>query len=432
MLRAAEGEHEERSKRTNSRLRHRRLLRGWSQQEEADQLLRLAHTSGIHGLRCSANLVSRWERGERRPTWPYTQLLCQLHETTADQLGLVQRVEAARGETIDDVDRRDLLKYGLGLAASAVLVDWERLASVGADPRYLDGSVIDDLQELGWEFGRRSHSMAPAALLPTTQHHMLRVHALVRDAAAEQHRRRLIAVLGETAAVAGRLAYQLDNRGDAEAYYGLAERCGLEAQSSTLRAHAYVGLSYLSSTVARGGAETDRRALSLLDHAADSGQGSPVLRAWILARRAEEHAARGDRIAAERDLVEAQVALDRATSDERGLLSEWGQPWLDGYRGNVYLLAGQAALAEEVVTAALARIDPTLLYQRSALLSDVARAQAERGDIDRACSTLEESLGLARRQGVEVRIQHVRRAREFLQIDTAAVRHLNDQLHPVA
>lgn len=159
-----------------------------------------------------------------------------------------------------------------------------------------------------------------------------------------------------------------------------------------------------------------------------------MLRAWVLARRAEEHAARLNRRAAETDLADAQAALDQSAGDERGLLSQWGQPWLDGYRANVYLLAREPALAEEVNRAALARLDASLLYQRSALLSDVARAQAELGDVDRACATLEEALALARRQGVEVRLQHVRRARDCMgpEVDTPAVRHLDEQLRQVA
>ena len=421
-------------RRPNLLLRQRRLLRGWSQQEEADQILRVADATGIRGLRCSGKDVGRWERGERRPAWPYTQLLCLLHQTTADQLGLLVRVEEIEGARIDNVDRRDLFKYGLGLAAAAAAVDWERLAAGAADPRYLDGSIISGLQELTWEFGRRSHSMAPASLLPTTQHHLLRIQQLARDVPAGDHHEQLIALLGETAVVAGRLSYQLDNRGHAENLYELAERCGIEADDPALRAQAYIGLSYLCSTVARGGGESDRRALRLLDHAVDTGPALPVLRAWTYARRAEEHAARHDEGAAARDLSAAQGALDEASGEERGLLSQWGQPWLDGYRANVYLLAHQPGLAEQVSTAALARLDSSLLYQRSALLSDIARAQAEQGDIDRACATLEEALDLARRQSVEVRLQHVRRARERMgrDVDSAALRRLDEKLDLIA
>jgi transcriptional regulator with XRE-family HTH domain len=114
----------ERVRRPNVHLRRHRLLRGWSQQEEADRLLRLAESAGIPGLRCAANLVSRWERGTRRPAWPYTQL----YQTTADQLGLVPpetSVEGVQDGRIDHVERRDFMKYGLGLAASAALVDWD-------------------------------------------------------------------------------------------------------------------------------------------------------------------------------------------------------------------------------------------------------------------------------------------------------------------
>jgi ATP/maltotriose-dependent transcriptional regulator MalT len=125
----------------------------------------------------------------------------------------------------------------------------------------------------------------------------------------------------------------------------------------------------------------------------------------------------------------ARAALDDRQV-EHGLLSQWGQPWLAGYLANVHLLADEHDAAITVNREALAQLDEGLVYQRSALLSDVARAQAGQGDVDGACATLEEALALARRQGVEVRLQHVRRAREALPpaADTLAVRHLDEQL----
>jgi len=413
----------------NPLLRRHRLARCWSQQEVADRLLRIAAAGGQRGLLCTADQVGRWERGTRHPRFPYTMLLCDLYQVSAEQLGLIDDAVVVPSGRIDDVERRNFLRLGLGAAASLAVIDWQRIAAASADSRYVDSSAVADLRELTWEFGKRSHSMSPAALLPTTQDHLVRVQELARNAPGEL-RVHLVAVLGETAVVAGRLAYQLDNRGAAEAYYDLADRCALEAGEPLVRAQAYVGLSYLSSTVARGGAESDRRALILLDHARDaSASGSPVLRAWILARRAEELAARGAAGPAHADMGAARAALeDRQV--EHGLLSQWGQPWLAGYLANVHLLADEHDAAITVNREALAQLDEGLVYQRSALLSDVARAQAGQGDVDGACATLEEALALARRQGVEVRLQHVRRAREALPpaADTLAVRHLDEQL----
>lgn len=412
----------------NLQLRHRRLLRGWSQREAAEQLVGAARERGVLGVQCSADDVGRWERGTRRPRWPSTLLLCDVYGVTADQLGLVDALVDGGGK-IEDVERRDFLRLGVGMTA-AVAVDWQRLASASRDSRYLDSTAIGGLRELTWEFGKRSHSLSPAALLPSVQHHVVRLHDLARDA-REDARHALVVVLSETAAIAGRVAYQLDDRGAAEGYYDLADRCAFEAGDAALRAQAYVGLSYLSTTIARGGGESDRRTLTLLDHAvAASSAGSPVLRAWALARRAEEHAARGATRAAQIDLVAAQRALDGAREPERGLLSRWGQPWLDGYRANVHLLIDEPRQAAEVNLAALAHLGAELHYQRSALLSDVARALAVQGDLDWACVTLGQALELARHQGVEVRVEHVRRARAAFpaSADSAAVRHLDERL----
>src|SRR5579884_2657550 len=62
----------------NKRLRHEREARGWSQAYVARQ------------LGADANIVSRWENGERKPGPYYRQQLCALFGKSAVELGLVE------------------------------------------------------------------------------------------------------------------------------------------------------------------------------------------------------------------------------------------------------------------------------------------------------------------------------------------------------
>src|SRR5260370_41911039 len=65
-------------KKPNIFLRRERLLRGWSQQKVAS----LVETS--------EDVVSRWERGERKPSPFYQEKFCVLYGKTAEELGILQ------------------------------------------------------------------------------------------------------------------------------------------------------------------------------------------------------------------------------------------------------------------------------------------------------------------------------------------------------
>jgi transcriptional regulator with XRE-family HTH domain len=65
-------------KKPNNILRRERLLRGWSQQKVAS----LVETS--------EDVVSRWERGERKPSPFYQEKFCVLYGKTAEELGFLE------------------------------------------------------------------------------------------------------------------------------------------------------------------------------------------------------------------------------------------------------------------------------------------------------------------------------------------------------
>jgi transcriptional regulator with XRE-family HTH domain len=74
--------------RLNHRLRHQRRLHGWTLEDVADGLHRMA--GDATGVSVDAHMVGRWERGIRRPAPRYVRLLSLLFELPADQLGLVE------------------------------------------------------------------------------------------------------------------------------------------------------------------------------------------------------------------------------------------------------------------------------------------------------------------------------------------------------
>ncbi len=70
-----------------SPLRYQRLLRGWSQQDLADELYARCAAAGKPDVGIGPAAVSRWELGQRKPGPLYRKHLCQLFGLTAEQLG---------------------------------------------------------------------------------------------------------------------------------------------------------------------------------------------------------------------------------------------------------------------------------------------------------------------------------------------------------
>src|SRR2546423_4055792 len=90
----------------NTHLRRQRLLRGWSLQEVVDQLCALCEEENdIPGV--TADMVSKWERGERKPSRFYQTKFCLLYNTSADQLGFMEEaLDAPEPSRTGDIHSR--------------------------------------------------------------------------------------------------------------------------------------------------------------------------------------------------------------------------------------------------------------------------------------------------------------------------------------
>ncbi len=78
-----------------SLLRYQRLLRGWTQQDVANELYKLCAADGRPEAGICADTVSRWETANRKPSLFYQKYLCQLYGLTADRLGLLDGREGS-------------------------------------------------------------------------------------------------------------------------------------------------------------------------------------------------------------------------------------------------------------------------------------------------------------------------------------------------
>jgi tetratricopeptide (TPR) repeat protein len=183
-----------------------------------------------------------------------------------------------------------------------------------------------------------------------------------------------------------------------------------------------------------GESGTSTLAVALLDHAETvAGPSvSPYQRAWMLAHRAEEHAALRDRAASERDQEAAALALAGAQSRGEGFFANWSERRLEGYRGCCAVELGDWTTAVDILERTAARTNPAMLSQRSAVLIDLAAASVGQGEIDQGCELLMTALEIASQAGLaEIARRIGVQWRELRKVDTPAVHRLADQLQSV-
>ena len=96
----------------NARLKAQRARMGLTQQEVAEALAALAWEHDHEQLGVDADMVSKWERGAKRPRRLYRRLFCMLYNSTEEDLGLRQTQGGAPADDFsgEDVNRREFLR----------------------------------------------------------------------------------------------------------------------------------------------------------------------------------------------------------------------------------------------------------------------------------------------------------------------------------
>jgi transcriptional regulator with XRE-family HTH domain len=69
------------------RLQDFRLRKGITQEEVAEELIRLAAADGVE-VKVDGSVISKWERGKKRPRRHYRRLLCRFYQAPEEDLGL--------------------------------------------------------------------------------------------------------------------------------------------------------------------------------------------------------------------------------------------------------------------------------------------------------------------------------------------------------
>ncbi|HSR25043.1 MAG TPA: helix-turn-helix transcriptional regulator [Candidatus Eisenbacteria bacterium] len=398
--------------RPNPWLQRQRRLHGWSQEDVAAGLCRVASALGESALGVDATTVSRWERGIRHPRPRYVRLLSQLFDLSAEELGLVHDAEppavdlhaAGRAEG-DDAEGRDWLERmasALGQASRPPFPHpgppgrqptrpepWQRLDwALGRAGRF-DSATVDELERVthGLESLEPTGICSRALLGPATAH-LDAIAMLLQAPLPSGIRSRLCSLAGETAGLAGWLRWNLDDPGGASACFRSGLRAAREAGDRALGA-------YLVGAIAcrLPGHEAPAITLSLLGGRAfglGQADASPATGAWLAAKEAGAWAQLGREDSCLRALDRAAEIVERLPGAghedvSRPRFTTIGRTWLAGERGVSLARLGHVEEARAILRPVLASLGPTSERDRLWLLAALAGVHAELGEAEEAC-----------------------------------------------
>ena len=448
---------------TRPRLRPLREDRGWTQQEVAEQLARLAWLRHREHVGVNADMVAKWERGEKRPSPRYRELLCLLFGADAQALGIGGAVqpltgvgsEPDEGSLIATLGGAASLLDQLG-AAGAILQPrmfgvWKdelmhrravlKLISLATTASFASTTGADlrsgkptpetaqDLDHLASRYQALYHSTSPAVLMTPVVAHLETLRDLLRQGGAASLRRRLLTNQARVATLAGRLAFfDLRDSLSARGYYNLALESAHEAGDQLQAAAALAHTAFIPAADHGFAAALDYLRGAAL-HLAKRPDGRVA--SWLCAVESEIRTNAGAHTA-------ALVSIDRAREElaSPGLAADL--PWFDyydatrlsGFAGYATLRAGRPEESRAALTDALGHLPRTAVKQRAVFLADIAAVELSCGDLDQACLIAADAVSELQQAGYAVGFGRLRDFRSSVEpwSNSTPVRALDEQL----
>lgn len=390
----------------NAKLRLQRRLRGWRLADVADGLQAIADEP----LGVDAQVVSRWERGARRPNPRYVRLLCRLFQLPADQLGLVDGPDdlglpPPEEGGLSALDRRNFLAVSGAILGEITLnplgpAPWEELSSAAA---------IEAAAEVIPRYRRLDGSVPSRELLGSVRAHLQLTLQLLGNADAQWARRRLAAAASEAASFAAWLLVDLNESGAAQQHYRIAIEVAQRTEDPLLVTYQLGSLAGLMTEI---GNSVEALALCRAVQRQLPRSAPPAALAWLGCLRAIAHATGHQALDAQRSL-EAADALATGADVDRVVwpwLTPFGVEKLAAARGRCELHLGRPLAAVEALNEALAAPSITI-RRRGELLAELATAHARRREPEKACQALTEALSISSRRRSPFLLERVRSAR---------------------
>jgi transcriptional regulator with XRE-family HTH domain len=396
--------------RPNDLLRLQRRLRGWSQDDVAAALQRLAASWGEPELGLDANTVSRWERGASRPRPQSVRLLSALFERPPEELGFVEDEDPEplvppKAAVDDDRSRRQFLERLADLLRNAAMPPgfhragtepWERLLGALRQRNQVDSETVAHLERTTVALETLEPTeVGSKALVGPVAGHLDQISELLRGSLRPDLRGRLCSIAGETAGIAGWLHWNLGDVGRASACFQSAIRAAREADDRAL------GIALLGSAACqpRGPEDVEARIAKLQGSAEFRlADATPSNRMWMAAKEADAYALLGRETECRRalDRAAALIGLVEAEGEERRpRFMALNASWLAGEHGASLAKLGRTDEARGLLLSVLAGLGPGAERDRAWLTLALATTYQKDGEAEEAARVARVAFGQA-------------------------------------
>ncbi len=392
----------------NLRLQQHRARLDLSQEEVAEELARLAWVHHEIKVGVNADMVGKWERGEKQPSKLYRDLLCQFYKTTPE--GLAFR----------PMNRRKFLW-------SAATVSAATLALPAQTSRHVDPEAAALLRSIRVEYARADNLLGPTHLLDLMSLHLDFIGELTATASGDV-RTELFAVRAKYAEFAGWLYQDAGNVRAADYWSDRALEWATVADDHFLTSYVLMRKSNLASGVGDAARALDLAQAAL--HKQD--RLTPRVRALALRQKAHGYALVGDATGCARALEAAaeQAALHEDHGDEERIQTAYCTPtYVEMEAADCWMMLGQPDKAIAIFEHGLTTWPSEYQRDRGVHLARLAVAHAANRDPEQACAVAREALTIAASTGSGRAITELRRVvGRLARCDLPAVAELRESL----
>ena len=418
--------------------RELRQKRGLTQQDVADALGQLAWTHGRRKVGVNADMVSKWERGEKSPSAFYRRLLGLLFDAPVTVLspssepadstaarapvgslpvdqrlrGYDPILQPALAQMWEEelVKRRSLLKLmgAMPLAGSEGVAE-SVLQRAVRQPVLATPDTVCRLRQLSADYQRLYHTAEPTELIVPVLAFGRTSSRLLTERLDPAVRRDLLEVHGQVALLAGRIAFfDLHDRSTAVGHFALAFDAARELEAQALAAAALGHMAFVPAAELNWGAATEYLWRS---HRHADRAGIPLLSSWSAAVESEILTMSGQPSRAMDALERAGAAAESATRSLPSWFDFYDTARLQGFRGYTLLQNGRNEEARQALEHALAGLPATAVKQRSVVLVDQATAHLRLDDLPLACDKAGDAAAELHRAGYATGTDRLRQFR---------------------
>jgi tetratricopeptide (TPR) repeat protein len=376
-------------------LRRYRLSRGWSLGDVAQQLIELGNRVGESNLGVNADMVGRWERGEKMPRAPYPKLLTLLYGRSAEELG-VQPSLSLRYQQRDNMARVDRTAVEVGVIPADISQDWpdwDELTDIVRKPARVVPEAVTAITRALGSLRRLDDLLGPrAALAPALAHRSLLLQ-LLESVQTEGVRSALLNLTAQLSQFLGWLAFDTGHHQIAHSWFNEALRLAHEVEDEALAAYI---LGYLSILVTYS--DEPHEGLAFAEAAETRGRrtATPATASWLATVQAEVWATLGVRTAAEQALERGENLLGKpGAGEEPPWMYHYGQAGFASAAGTCYLLLKLPEPSRTALDTAITLSRAQEVREQAIHLTRLASTYVPEGEIEQACRIARDAVVIA-------------------------------------